>query len=103
MCCDLLGVVRVKVLITKAEAMISKLLAVLVIVLISLAASPIHARSLGAPVNACGNLRQQHLTEQPVVCGPPCPFRIRLTHIDGVVVPAAEEGFYRCGATHTCM
>lgn len=91
-----------RVLITKGEAMIPKPLAV--IVLVCLAASPIHTRSNGAPVDACADLTQQHTGAAVAACGPPtCPFRIRLTHIDGVMVPAGEEGFYRCGATHTCV
>ena len=78
--------------------------ALTVVVLITLTASPTHSRSAGAPVAACADILQQHPPAPVAVhaCGPPCPFRIRLISIDGVAVPAGEEGLYRCGGTHTC-
>ena len=60
----------------------------------------VSARSTGAPVQACGDLTQQHFGS-PADCGRDCPFTVSLVAVDGTPVAAGAAQTYKCGSEHT--
>ena len=54
----------------------------------------------GAPIQACGDLTQQHGGFTPMICGPDCQFTVTLVAIDGST--PTSPNMYRCGSQHIC-